>query len=198
MNTAIYLIRHAAYENPKRIFHGRLPGFPLSADGHAQAKRLAKTMAYLPINALYASPLPRAYQTAQAVAKVHSLDVQIDERLLDLKTPLQGKPISYMESIDWNFYRPEFLALGGETLSDVFRRMNSCIREKMQIHEGKHIVFVSHGDPIMAIKIKYLGGHLRSRKPMYPYVPVASGYIIRMNYNGSILSISDFPESGGK
>lgn len=193
--TVIYLLRHGAYENPKQIFHGRLPGFPLSQEGHKQAEGLAQKLAGIPITAVYASPLPRTYQTAQAIAKVHNLDVQTDERLLDLKTPLQGKPISYMESIGWNFYRPEFLALGGEALSDVFRRVDSCIREKIRTHEGKHIVLVSHGDPIMVIKIKYLGGNLRSRKPMLPYVPVASGYTITIDSQGKITSISDIPSS---
>lgn len=196
-NTTIYLLRHAAYENPERIFHGRLPGFPLSAEGQAQAKRLAKAMAQLPIDAVYASPLTRTYQTAQTIAHIHGLNVETDERLMDLKTPLQGKPIMYMESIRWNFYRRAFIAQGAETLGDVFRRMDACIREKMQTHEGKHIVLVSHGDPIMAIKVKYLGGQLRSRKPMYPYVSTASGYIIRMDQQGVVLSVSDFPAKEG-
>lgn len=193
MNTTIYLIRHAAYENPKQIFHGRLPGFPLSAEGHKQAQRLAQNLGHIPLAAVYSSPLTRAYQTAHAIAVVHGLDVQVDDRLLDIKTPLQGKPIAYMESIHWNFYRPAFLALGGERLSDVFHRMDSCIREKMRMHEGKHIVLVSHGDPIMAIKVKYLGRHLRSRSSMTPYVSVASGYTITIDSPEGVKTIKDFP-----
>ena len=73
-----------------------------------------------------------------------------------------------MESINWSFFRREFIKQGGEKLSQVFSRMDSCIREKAALHPGKHIVFLSHGDPVMAIKIKYLGMALRSRKEMYP------------------------------
>src|SRR3990167_8939674 len=74
--TYIYLVRHAAYENPKHIFHGRSPGFPLSAQGHEQAKRLASSMSHLPIHAIYTSPLTRTYQTAQAIAYIHGLSIQ--------------------------------------------------------------------------------------------------------------------------
>lgn len=193
-STTIYLLRHGEYENPRQIFPGRLPGFPLSTKGLEQAKRLGESMAHLHIAAVYASPLTRTYQTAQAIAAVHNLPVQTDERLMDLVTPLQGKPVAYMESINWSFYRREYIEQGGEPLSTAFRRINVCIREKVAKHPGQHIVFVSHGDPIMAIKIKYLGGSLRSRKGMYPYISVASGYIIRMDEHGVILSVADFPE----
>lgn len=192
--TFIYLLRHGDYENPKHIFHARLPGFPLSAKGHEQAKRLGALLSKAPITAVYASPLTRTFQTAQAIAAVHDLPVETDDRLMDLVTPLQGKPISYMESINWNFYRREFIKQGGEPLSDVFKRMDACIREKVRTHLGEHIVFASHGDPVMAVKIKYLGGSLRSRKDMYPYVAVASGYIIRIDRQGKVLSVADFPK----
>ncbi len=191
--TTIYLLRHGDYENPKQIFHARLPGFPLSAKGHQQAKRLSESLSTFPIAAVYASPLTRTYQTAQAIAAVHNLPVQTDDRLMDLVTPLQGKPIKYMESINWSFYRREFIKQGGEKLSEVFLRMDTSIREKVAAHPAQHIVIVSHGDPVMAIKIKYLGGQLRSRKNMYPYVSVAAGYIIRMDTEGKVLSVSDFP-----
>lgn len=195
-STTIYLLRHGDYENPLNIFHGRLPGFPLSKKGLEQAQRLGESLSKFPIAAVYASPLTRTYQTAQAIAAVHNLPVQTDDRLMDLVTPLQGKPVAYMESINWSFYRREFIKAGGEPLSAVFLRMDTCIREKIAKHPGQHIVFLSHGDPVMAIKIKYLGGELRGRKLMYPYVPVAGGYILRMDGQGKILSVADFPEKG--
>lgn len=189
----IYLLRHGDYENPLNIFHGRLPGFPLSMLGLEQAKLLGESMAGLPITAVYASPLTRTYQTAQAIAAFHNLTVQTDDRLMDLITPLQSKPIEYMESINWSFFRRDFIQQGGEKLSTVFHRMDTCIREKIKKHPGQHIAIVSHGDPVMAVKIKYLGGALRSRKDMYPYIGVARGYCIRMNGYGSVLSVADFP-----
>ena len=77
--TTIYLLRHGDYENPLNIFHGRLPGFPLSTLGLEQARRLGESIADLPITAVYASPLTRTYQTAQAIANIHHLQVQTDD-----------------------------------------------------------------------------------------------------------------------
>lgn len=195
MTTYIYLLRHAAYENPQHVFHARLPGFPLSQEGKRQAARLAEALRTKPIAAVYASPLTRARETAHAIARIHGLVLRTDDRLLDIKTPLQGKPIAYMESIHWNFYRPEFIRAGGERLREIFQRMDDCIKQMSRKHQGQHIVLVSHGDPIMAIKIKYLGGQLRSRKPILPYVSVASGYTMTIDSKQNIRAFLPLDEA---
>lgn len=191
MLTTIYLLRHAAYENPKNIFHGRLPGFPISNEGSLQAYKLAKYFRNKPIDAIYSSPLKRAYQTAKAIAKNHNLKVQRDDRLLDIRTPLQGKPISYMKAIHWNFYRPEFIRAGGERLSEIFKRMHALIQDILRQHVDHHVILVSHGDPIMVVKVKYLGGNIRSRSIFEgDYVPVAGGYCITFTERGKVHSLN--------
>lgn len=190
MRTTLYLLRHAAYENPKKIFHGRLPGFPLSAIGREQAKRLAVVLKKKPISAVYSSPLTRAYQSAHIIARQFSLTVKIDNRLMDIKTPLQGKPLENIDDIKGDMYKPEFIAMGGERLRDVFERMDSCIRDIVKRHPGQHIAVVSHGDPIMSITYKYLGMRLPRKFPYdQSYVQLASGYEIRFQ-NGSVRSLT--------
>src|SRR5437016_26739 len=145
--TIVYLVRHGAYENPNHVIHLRLPGFPLSVEGHAQAELLAQKLSDKPIVAVYASPLTRTRETAQHIAHKHSLSVTTDDRLMDLLSPLyQGKPLEYMQSIGWNFFGKEGIAAGGEHLSEVFARMHTAILDKVKKHAGNHIVVVSHGD----------------------------------------------------
>jgi broad specificity phosphatase PhoE len=188
--TTIYLIRHAAYENPKKIFHGRLPGFPLSATGQEQAKKLAVTLKKKPIVAVYSSPLTRAFQTAHIIARQFALTVKIDKQLMDIRTPFQGKPLEYIHDIKGDMYKPEFIAMGGERLREVFERMDSCIRDIVKRHPGQHIAVVSHGDPIMSIRYKYQGTSLPRKFPYdQSYVQLASGYEIRFK-NDSVLSLS--------
>lgn len=190
MNTTIFLIRHAAYENPGKIFHGRLPGFPLSETGRLQATKLAKALQSKPVVAVYSSPLSRAYETATAIAGFHNLSVITDQRLLDIRTPLQGKPIPYMESIGWNFFRRHFILQGGERLSEIYSRMDAAIRDILHTYHGGCVVAVSHGDPIMAVKCKYLGWPLRSRRIFAEnYVPLACGYCIAFVNNSTVSSI---------
>ncbi len=179
MITIIYLIRHAAYENPLRIFHGRSPGFPLSAEGKKQAARIAGFLKTKPITAIYSSRLLRARQTAEIIAGRLKLPVWTDERLLDIRSPLQGKPIDYLNALDSYFYHPAFIAAGGETMEALFDRMDHFMRQKASDHPGEHIVIVSHGDGIMTIATKYAGKPLPKCFPYdAKYVGQASGFMI--------------------
>jgi broad specificity phosphatase PhoE len=182
MKTTVYLIRHGAYENPKAIFHGRLAGFPLSDEGKKMAGRLAEYLAKKPIVAVYASRLTRAYQTAEIIAKKFSKKVQIDSRLLDIRTPLQGKPISYIQKIDGEFYTKKLIQAGGERLEDVCDRMDRFIRSRVRVHTGKQFVVVSHGDGIMSVAMLYEGKPLPRKFSFHNwYVPMASGFKIEFD-----------------
>lgn len=165
-STTVYLLRHAAYENPKKIFHGRLPGFPLSREGREMAKQLAGRLAQQPIMAVYTSRLTRAYQTAMIVARPHRLGVTTDERLLDIRSPLQGKSIALIESLDSDFYSDALVKAGAERLEEVHARIDAFLREVARKHVGEQIVVTSHGDPIMAIATTYAGKRLPKSFPL--------------------------------
>ncbi len=66
----LYIIRHAQPDYPggvKRCL-GRKCDLPLSAEGRETARALAARFAALPVEAVYASPLLRAQQTAAPIA----------------------------------------------------------------------------------------------------------------------------------
>jgi broad specificity phosphatase PhoE len=192
--TTVYLIRHGAYENPKQIFHGRLPGFPLSAQGKKMAGRLANYLANKPIIAVYSSRLTRAYQTAEIIAKKFRLPVITDRRLLDIRTPLQGKPKAFIDSIDSDFYQPKYIRAGGERLETVFARMDRAIKSKVRLHEGKQFVVVSHGDGIMSVATRYDGKPLPKKFSFHNwYVPQASGFKIEFDETDNPISLTKFP-----
>src|SRR5512142_3213101 len=73
MTTRLYLVRHGATQlTAENRFSGAV-GVDLSDEGRAQAARLAARLAGDPIAAVYASPLSRALETAQIVARPHEL-----------------------------------------------------------------------------------------------------------------------------
>lgn len=189
--TTVYLIRHGAYENPKQILHGRLPGFPLSAEGIRGAKKTAQYLVGKPIVAVYSSRLTRAYQTAEIIAKKFHKKVIVDRRLLDIRTPLQGKSIAYIKKFDSDFYTENLIRAGGERLETVFARMDQCIRDTVRRHAGKYIVIVSHGDGIMSIFSRYSGKPL-PRKYSFKnwYVPMATGFTIEFDSQGNPIHIT--------
>ncbi len=180
--TTIYLIRHGAYENPSWIFHGRLPGFPLSRKGKKQAAKIAKYLSRKPVKAIYSSRLDRARETAQIIAKHHKLPVWTDERLLDVRTPLEGINLDYIRRPKFSFYEKPYILAGGETMLEMFHRMDHFIRQKVVDHPNEHIVVVSHGDGIMTIVTKYMK---RTLPKFFPYdktyVAEGEGYTITMN-----------------
>ena len=193
MTTTIYLLRHGAYENPKKVLHLRLPGFPLSAEGKKQAAAFGKALASQPLAAIYASPLTRTQQTARAIAAHHKLPVMTDECIIDIRSPLQGMPLTEIDKQGFNPYQRKFIREGGERLSEVFERIHKSITEKVRKHRGQKIVMVSHGDLIMSVVTKYQGGTLYTREIFdWNYVGVGKGYVLEFSEKGKV-AIASFP-----
>src|SRR5438034_6124159 len=77
--TLILLVRHALTATTGTVLTGRAPGLHLSDDGRRQAEAVARRLAAHPkIEAIYASPLERARETAAAIAKARGCAVRIE------------------------------------------------------------------------------------------------------------------------
>lgn len=178
MKTEVFLIRHGKYKNPRKVFHGRLPGFSLSGLGMDQARRLAEFLKQTSINALYSNPLTRAWQTAELIAHEKQLKVLKDDRLIDIRTPLEGKPLANIVAIDGDFYSEKLVRQGGESLEDIYLRISGFVKEKVAKHQGKNFVAVTHGDLIMCLRSMCLEGKLAKHYSYNgDYVAQGEGYI---------------------
>lgn len=154
MITRIFFVRHGEINNPKKICYGRLPGFSLSPLGKKEITKTAKQLAKNKIAVLYASPLLRTRQSAKIISKILHLPIHYSDDLLEIKTPMEGKPKSYVLSntVNYNVFATKENKLTGETIEDVAQRMQKFIDEIKKTYSGKNIVAVSHGDPIMIVK----------------------------------------------
>ena len=161
MRTIIYLVRHGDVHNPEGIFYERIAGFRLSALGRDQAQALGVFLSTKRITHIYSSPLERTRETTSYIATHHpQVPVAFDERLLEVSSVKRGKKQVDLALERWNFYKPKYTKLGGEKLSDVWRRMNHFFKEVVKKHQGQEIVAVTHGDPIMISFIKHQGKRL--------------------------------------
>lgn len=178
--TTIYLVRHGDVHNPDKIFYERIPGFQLSELGRQQAQALSEFLAKKNITHIYSSPLERTRETTSYIAAHHSqASIVYDERLLEVSSVKRGKKINDLALERWNFYKPEYTRLGGEKLSDIWRRMQHFFIETVKKHAGQEIVVVSHGDPIMVSMIKHKGKRLSlSNIRGEDYVDTAKGFEI--------------------
>lgn len=180
MRTTIYLVRHGDVHNPEQIMYERLPGFQLSELGRKQAHNLGKFLSGKKVSALYASPLERTIETATIVSSYHkNLSIVKDERIIEVSTTARGMSVKVLEAMHWDFYTPEFTQKGGETLEDIWKRMNHFFEEAVKKHKGQEIIVVSHGDPIMVSAVKHKGKPLTlSEIRGEEYVPTAKGFQI--------------------
>ena len=82
--TTIYLIRHGQTDwNKDKIFRGRAD-VPLNEHGRKEARALSGYLEHVRPDACYSSPLSRALETARIAVSPHSLDVKLDEGMIDI------------------------------------------------------------------------------------------------------------------
>jgi broad specificity phosphatase PhoE len=74
--TTFYLIRHGACDGLGERLWGRTQGVCLNEEGKAQAQRLAEYLKGVGLEAVYSSPLERALETAEAIARAANLEVK--------------------------------------------------------------------------------------------------------------------------
>lgn len=155
--TTISLVRHGHIVNRERVFHGRLSGFPLSAEGVAQAEAAARFLQDRPIAAIYSSPMLRARQTAEIIQTAFSEPPPIEEEPLlnEIYSPFDGRPHAEMEGRDWDFYTG--IDAEYEQPEDILNRVLAFMRRTRRLYTGKHVVGVTHADPLAFIWLWVLG-----------------------------------------
>ncbi|QUC64366.1 histidine phosphatase family protein [Nitrosopumilus sp. K4] len=158
MGSIIFLRHGQAKNNTERILAGRTPGIPLTDKGVDQAQKAAEFLEHMNISAIYSSPIERAKNTAEIVGKHNSVDVRIDERLIELDMgKFTGMPYDEIFSSHGNvfmkFYNGELeIAHNGvETFDQVKKRVLGIVDDVLENHPDENVVLVTHMDPIKAM-----------------------------------------------
>src|SRR3989338_549130 len=163
--TQIYLIRHGE-STWNRI--GRVQGWSdpaLSALGMQQARAVARRMGEIRPQRLYASPLLRAYQTAQAISRRMKLPIQpVDEfREVGLGA-WEGVPVKWLRRRHRAMYEtwlrtPSKASIpNGERIPAFHRRVSAAFSAVLDdTPPGSTIAIVTHGGVIRMILAKVLG-----------------------------------------
>ncbi len=192
----LLLIRHGQIAgDPHKHFEPPVTGC-LSAKGQQQAKRLAHGLGDLMITSIYASPLGRALQTAQAIAEPRELPIQVCpfleewrpaevliERQMRNHAPGQMHQGSIQPTIVDQQYRPEvaWKTPLGEGTYEMAARLIPPFLELLQengvtpAHGGylmenpddaQRIAIVAHGGTLGMLLAFLLG------VPLRPYSPI--------------------------
>lgn len=164
--TRVHLVRHGQVDNPRRIVYGRQPGWHLSAKGRRQAEAVARALAGRAVAALFSSPLERARETADILARTLALPVQVRDDLTESALAAHWEGLSWLHvwtqrHREWDTYRKRPLEMEApEPLPELAARMAAAVRALAAAFPGRQVVAVSHGDPIKAAVVALTGGDL--------------------------------------
>jgi broad specificity phosphatase PhoE len=195
--TTVHLVRHGQVENPKGVIYGRLPGFHLSDVGRQQAEAAADRLAGADIGALWASPLERAQETAQAIAGRHELEIVTDERLTESRTTLEGAAhnlgIFLRSPRNWFPLRNPWTPSWGESFADIRKRMLQAVTDAIAAADGREVVLVSHQTPVLVARLALAG---RRVPPWLAFTPCETGSVTTLELQGArVLAASYFAPS---
>lgn len=162
MTTTVFFVRHGSHDRLGAILCGRMAGVTLSAEGRAEAQRLAARLEGEDIAAVYASPLERAQETAHPIASAVGAPVQTDEALIEIDFgDWTGRRFDELHADPrwavWNNERAVARPPDGETMAEVATRLRRWLDGACRRHPEGRIVAVSHSDAIKAMLFHALG-----------------------------------------
>lgn len=192
----ILLIRHAAHSHLGNILSGRTPGISLSNEGRSQADALARRLEETAIDALQASPVQRAQETARAIAaRRRGLNIDTVPALEELDFgDWAGR--AFVELADdprwgtWNSARQSATAPGGESMAEAQARAWSHIEEVARASPERTIAMVSHCDIIRAVIARVLGLSL-DHIHRFDIAPASVSRIVAGSWGAKVLSLNE-------
>ncbi|HKO73955.1 MAG TPA: histidine phosphatase family protein [Gaiellaceae bacterium] len=176
--TTVYLARHGESDwNVERRWQGHADR-PLTERGREQAAALAEKLRGVHLDAVYASDLRRAWETAEAVAAPRGLEVV---RLSELREVDVGSWSGFTRDECADRFPDAFVRWqeggsgwdDGESYEDMGVRIVAAIQRLAAEHPDGAILVVSHGGPIRAVHAHALGVDIATHRRTGPVEPNA-------------------------
>ena len=162
--TKIILVRHCESQgNTSGKLQGRTD-CDVSGNGAIQLDLLSIRLRNVPIDALYSSPLRRAYKTAEAINRYHGLEIHVVKELSEIDVGVwEGKTWAEVaeerpdEFRIWGERPEEFDPEGGESMRQVYDRIWLAVTKIARENPGKTVCIASHGCVIRNFLCRALG-----------------------------------------
>lgn len=159
MKTILFLVRHGeTVDNASQLMQGQTQG-QLNDVGIGQARQLRDELAVRQIDAIVASDLKRAVDTAIILAEPHGLEVETTELLRERDWgSFTGRYIPSLKGEVW----PDDI----ESLDDLLARAGRFLDYIKKRYAGKTVLAVGHGIINKAIQAVYYGKQMRDVERM--------------------------------
>jgi len=155
----LILIRHGL---PLRVERedGSPADPPLSETGRAQANAVGAWLAKEKIDAIYSSPLRRAYETAQPLSERIGMSIQLEPRVAEFDQDSETYvPLEELKLIDYERWL-QFMKQGypdGMDLESFRQGVIEGLGEVASAHPGQHIAVFCHGGVINTLASDVIG-----------------------------------------
>lgn len=169
--THLYLIRHGQSEGNAEGRFGGHGTTPLSEHGRQQAERTAKVLAKEGIHAIYSSDLLRAVQTAEPLAQILNLPINMREAFrernvgvlegLTFDESKQAYPSDYYALINRNIHH---VITEGESYRQLLKRITTELRNILREHQRQRVAIFSHTGAICFMTLHLLGAIHRNTR----------------------------------
>lgn len=190
----IYCVRHG--ESTYNA-EGRVQGqsdVPLSELGRRQGEATANALATVGIEAIYSSPLRRARETAEIIARRTVGDIRLDPRLMEINAGIFQDRLrrelltEFPEEFRrWTSEDPDFVIPGGESRRQLAERGVAAFRDIMAAG-FERVAVVSHGR-LLVVTLRALLSHHHHNLP--PALQNASITVVEADSNTGRIRLVD-------
>jgi broad specificity phosphatase PhoE len=174
--TTLLLARHGETDwNRDGIWQGWADP-PLNETGRAQARALAEQLRDVPFDAVYASDLQRALETAEILAEPPGVPVRTDAGLREIDIgSWSGLTRAEIDERFPHGERPD-----GETREQHAARVLAAVERIARANPGRRVLLVTHGGTMRA-----LHGHVTDE----PFHPVANCGVLELHFRDDRLAL---------
>jgi broad specificity phosphatase PhoE len=186
--TRLFLVRHGATDATEEGRFSGATSADLSEQGRWQAARLGERLSHQDLAAIYSSPLSRALDTADIIARHCGMEPITRESLREIShgrwEGLRREDVERRfadEYAAWEADPFTFAPVGGESGVAVLARALPAIREIVTAHAGQQVLVVSHKATLRLVLSSLLGFDAR-------------GYRDRLDQSPACMNVVDFKD----
>jgi probable phosphoglycerate mutase len=154
----LLVVRHGETQANAELRYMGQDDSPLTERGRAQVRAIAERLAHVSVNGLFASDLPRAAKTAEAIGSALGLPVRYDARLrerhvgilrgLTIDEARDRYPQAFDELDDVAVHTP---IPGGESASDFRARIAAFVDDLLAERSVERALLIAHGGTARAL-----------------------------------------------
>ena len=162
--TRLIVVRHAQSESNLAHFYAAATNVNLSDTGREQAQKTAAFLRDYHIDRAYSSPMVRVIQTAKPIIRGRGLELEIVPDLREIHGGM-WEGLSYQEinncyPQERGVWRDDFINCicpGGDSVSDLYRRVKPAFEKIINDNRGKTVLVASHATPIRLMLTQFQG-----------------------------------------